>query len=184
MFMETDAKIGLIGVAGTKFKSTYPTSSWGQSSFLRKYRRGHIYYPGPVVNYIDFDESQNVLLMDDVVCIDGVFMFTNTDVYKVCKFDSKTFNNFHGYDLDFSLQVFFQGYRIVVDRSIEIIHFSSGNYNVHFTNANLLIQKKWASKLPVASKDLGWTRFQVIIVDLINNAFAFKETLCRKIKNI
>ena len=39
--MENDTSIGLIGVAGTKFKSTYP-SGWGQSPYLRRFNKGHI----------------------------------------------------------------------------------------------------------------------------------------------
>jgi len=50
--MEKDEKTGLIGVMGTKFKSTFPKFSWGNGYFLRKMYRGHIVLPdGKCKNY-------------------------------------------------------------------------------------------------------------------------------------
>lgn len=184
--MEEDKSIGLIGIAGTKFKSTYPTGSWGQSSFLRKFKRGHIFVSSinSIEEHIEFDDSKQPKLLEEVVCVDGVFMFTKKEVYKSCKYDDNTFSNFHGYDLDFSLQVFFQSYKVLIYRNIEIIHLSKGNYTPHFTLANRLIQKKWKSKLPVASRDLGLSNYQLRYYNIFNNLYSFKDTLLRKIRLI
>jgi hypothetical protein len=40
--MLSDKKIGLVGVMGTKFKSTYPKYSWGAGYFLRHMYKGHV----------------------------------------------------------------------------------------------------------------------------------------------
>lgn len=184
--MEADKSIGLIGIAGTKFKSTYPTGSWGQSSFLKKYKRGHIYVPSDksAEKHIEFDESKQPQTLEEVVCIDGVLMFTKKDIYKSCRYDDNTFTNFHGYDLDFSLQVHFQSHKVMILRDIELIHLSTGNYTSYFTLANRLIQKKWKAKLPVASRDLDLSDFELFYYNTVNNLISFKDTLIRKFKNL
>ncbi len=182
--MEKDSSIGLIGVAGTKFKSTYPTGSWGQSAILLKYKKGHIltYSDNHVEQHVEYDMSDNPKQSEEVVCIDGVFMFTRKDIYKSCRFDEITFSNFHGYDLDFSLQIHFNDYKVMVSRCIELIHSSNGNYSPEFTMANRLIQKKWKHKLPVASKDLRLNKMQLYFYNCINNIVSSKDTLIRKLK--
>lgn len=184
--MENDKKIGLIGVAGTKFKSTYPTASWGQSSFLKKFKRGHIFVfsDNKVEKHVEYDISKYPKEIEEVVCIDGIFMFTKKEVFQNCKYDELTFTNFHCYDLDFSLQVHFQSYKVVVDRSIDLIHLSKGNYNSHFTLANKLLQKKWKSKLPIASRDLGFNKYQLHYYNLINYIISLKDSLILKLKNL
>lgn len=182
--LEADSSIGLVGIAGTKFKSTYPTGSWGQSSFLRKYKRGHVfvYTDDLVEQHIEYDDSKEPKLFEEVVCVDGVFMFTKKEIYQSCRYDDTVFTNFHGYDLDFSLQVLFQSYKVIVYRGIELIHLSQGNYTPYFTLANRLIQKKWKQKLPVASKDLGLDNYRLFYNNTVNNLISFKDTLLRKIK--
>jgi GT2 family glycosyltransferase len=183
--MEADKSIGLIGIAGTKFKSTYPTGSWGQSSFLKKYKRGHIYVPSDnsFEHHIEFDESKRPKILEEAVCVDGVLMFTKKEIYKSCRYD-ETFTNFHGYDLDFSLQVHFQSYKVMIFRNIELIHLSTGNYTPYFTLANKLIQKKWKAELPVASRDLGLSNFVLYYYNTVNNLISFKDTVIRKFKNL
>lgn len=182
--MEADKSIGLIGIAGTKFKSTYPTGSWGQSSFLKKYKRGHIYVPSnnSIEHHIEFDESKQPKLLEEVVCIDGVLMFTKKDIYKSCRYDDRTFTNFHGYDLDFSLQVHTKSYKVMVFRNLELIHLSTGNYTPYFTLANRLIQKKWRVALPIASRDLRLSNFVLNYYNTVNNLILFKDTIVRKLK--
>jgi GT2 family glycosyltransferase len=89
-----------------------------------------------------------------VVCLDGAFLFTQKEVLQKCRFDEKLFTNYHGYDIDFSLQVFFADYRVVVDNALLLQHLSSGNLNNEFYKAQKLIQKKWKKKLPVGARDI------------------------------
>ena len=181
--LEQDAKIGLIGVAGSKFKSTYPLSGWGQGPSLSKYKRGHIYHQlgNEDKSYLNFDESSTFKEVEDVVCLDGVFLFSKKEVFKYCRFDDKMLTHFHGYDLDISLQVFFQSYRVLVDRGIELIHFSGGNYSTEYTIANKKIWKKWMLKFPVASKDLKLSCYQLYKIDVVNWFYSSRDSIKRKL---
>lgn len=183
--MESDLMIGLIGVAGIKFKSSYP-SGWGQSPALTRFRRGHIFQLIADRNeyvYFDFDENSSKKEIEDVVCIDGVFMFSKKEVLQKCRFDEKLLTSFHGYDIDFSLQVFFTGYRVVVDRMIVLYHASFGNYDKNNTIANRNIVKKWWSKLPVSTKDADLSLMRLYWYNFLNWRFFIVTALHKKIKN-
>ncbi|MFT3753407.1 MAG: glycosyltransferase [Paludibacter sp.] len=180
--MEKDKSIGLIGAAGTKFKSTYP-SGWGQSPYLSKFNRGHIFskLTGQSENYFNFDNNFPQNEIDDVVCVDGVLLFTKKEVLQVCKFDETMLTNFHGYDIDFSLQVYFNSYRVLVDRNLLLTHHSGGNYSKQYTLANRLIVKKWRSKLPVATNDTNLRFLDIKVLDLKNWFHFLFAALKRKI---
>ncbi len=180
--MSVDNSIGLIGVAGTKFKSTYP-SALGQSPLLRKlFLRGHIYHWE--TEYTDFDQGKEHKETEDVVCVDGVFLFTKRDVFQNCRFDEKLLTHFHGYDVDFSLQVFYQGFRVIVDRGILLDHHSDGDYSKQNTIANRKIGIKWLSKLPVATSDTNLSRFKLHCLDLLNWFYFLTMALKRKLRII
>jgi len=178
--MKNDPAIGLIGIAGTKFRSTYP-SAIGQGPGLRKFLRGNIYHWD---TYKDFDISNQQKELDDVVCIDGVFMFSKKEVFEYCRFDDKLLTHFHGYDIDFSLQVFFQSFRVVVDRSVLIAHYSNGNYVGQNTIANRKVGRKWLRKLPVATRDTHLSKIKIRYLDLINWIYFLRTAIERNIKNI
>jgi len=118
---------------------------------------------------------------EDVVCVDGVFLFTKREVFQTCRFDDKLLTHFHGYDIDFSLQVFFQSYRVIVDRGILLDHHSSGDYSKQNTKANRKIGKKWLSKLPVATSDLHLSYFRLHYLDFLNWLYFLKTAFKRKI---
>jgi len=183
--MKNNKQIGLIGLAGTKFKSTYPYSSWGQSSYLSVYKRGKIMTTNTNEEYVlqEYDCSTHKEALEEVVCLDGIFLFTKQEVFTICKFDDLTFKNFHGYDLDFSLQVHNSNkYKVFLTREIEVVHFSKGNYNKHFNVANKAIQNKWKSKLPTCSSDLNMSKFKIYYLNQINNVVSLANSLGAKVK--
>jgi len=177
--MKSDSSIGLIGVVGTKFKSSYP-SALGQSPLLwKEFMRGHIYHWDK--NYFDYDNTLEHKDIEDVVCVDGVFLFTQKLIFQQCRFDEKLLTHFHGYDIDFSLQVLFQSYRVVVDRCMVVDHHSDGNYSVQNSIANRKVAKKWFWKLPVVSKDLKMTWLKRHQIDAINWYYFLVTALNRKL---
>jgi len=177
--MEQDKTIGLVGVAGTKFKSTYP-SALGQSNIIRHlFMRGHIFHWE--TEYTEFDQSLQPKEIDDVVCVDGVFLFTKQEVFKYCRFDEELLTHFHGYDIDFSLQVFFNSFRVIVDRGILLDHHSNGDYSKQNTTANRKIGKKWLSKLPVVTSDVHLSRYKLHYLDVLNWLYFLSMALKRKL---
>lgn len=181
--MTNDKNVGLIGVAGTKFKSAYP-SAWGQSPHLSKYRCGHIVqrFKNDEEKYIDFNGRSEYKETEEVMCVDGVFLFTKKEIFKTCRFDNVMLTGFHGYDIDFSLQVHFQSYKVIVSRGVLLLHFSAGNYTRENTIANRKISFKWRKKLPAATVDTHLSTFGIMKSDIINWMYFLTTALKRILK--
>jgi len=181
--MTDDNKVGLIGVAGTKFKSSYP-SAWGQSPYLSQYRCGHIIqrFKNNEDKYIDFNGKKFFNDNEEVICVDGVFLFTKKEIFETCRFDDIMLTGFHGYDIDFSLQVHFQSYKVIVSRGVLLLHFSAGNYTSENTAANRKIALKWRKKLPAATVDTHLSTLAIIKPDIINWIYFLITALKRKLR--
>ena len=138
---EADESVGLIGIAGSLYKSDIP-SGWGcvDPKFL-------------VLNYrqknstSDFSHHSHAL-STEVVCIDGVFMFMQADLAKRINFNEDIIKGFHGYDLDLSMQVLLQQKKVIVTNAVCITHFSAGSPNVDWYNTHLALGKCYKNILP------------------------------------
>jgi len=179
--MQSDDKIGLVGVVGTKFKSSYPHSAWGTGPYIRHFYRGRIYIDDKETEY-EFDHYSQKKDIDDVVSVDGLFLFTKQEVFINCQFDEKLLTGFHGYDTDFCLQVYNQSYRTVISRELRLIHYSPGNYDRAYIIANRKIRKKWLSKLPAASRDLDFGFFQLSFYNSIIWLGYLRNMVARKLQ--
>jgi len=149
-----DMNIGLIGIAGSKYKSSVAIG-WIDLFTRGKLKQGINSYTEFRDDDYDHTTTQPKKEIEDVVCIDGVFMMTTRKVLLTCKFDEKILDGFHGYDIDFSLQCFFYGYRVIVDRNIYLFHCSIGLFEKDYKKYAWKISRKYFGKLPVATKDLN-----------------------------
>lgn len=145
-----DGTTGLIGLVGSKFKSYQPTS------YTNMIENGKYIVSGT-------NGSRDV---EDVVCVDGLFLMTRKSAWARCRFDEKLIRGFHGYDMDYSLQVLAAGFRVVVHRGIAFAHYSSGNRNAEWYNTNKAVSRKWRKLLPVISRDLEKGKRQLLSLEL------------------
>lgn len=118
----SNSSIGLIGIAGCKYKSSYFSGWFSNVKELDCANYTHQYQ----------DEVENVHLspqdddrLQDVVCIDGVFMCCKKEVWEAHRFDDGFLKGFHFYDIDFSLRVA-RKHQVAVTYDIELIHITSG----------------------------------------------------------
>jgi GT2 family glycosyltransferase len=182
--MQKNEDVGLIGVAGSKFKSSLHLGWY--VSILKEMSRGCIFQGqnSPESVFDDFDPNEIKQQIEDVVILDGVILFTEKSIFQKCLFDEKLLTGFHGYDTDFSLQVFFSGKRVVVDRAIKIFHFSLGHFGQEKAKAEWEISKKWFGYLPVSTPDLHLSGFQIFKKEFIAYLWYIFPTIKRKIKKI
>ncbi|WDF59096.1 glycosyltransferase [Flavobacterium sp. KACC 22758] len=147
---ENNLNIGLLGVAGTKYKSKFPSAFWHTREDLLSFNVIQ-HYPHKEPRHIKIGFSNSNL--ENVVAIDGVFMMLkkNTGI----QFNEEI-EGFHCYDMSISLDVLIKGYEIVVTDQILIEHFSSGKANVDFIKGIVEFHKLYKNKLPnwVDKKDL------------------------------
>lgn len=143
-----DKDTGLIGLAGGDTKGPLPTS-WSVSvvsneiNIIQHYKNAlkdpeHILKTG-LPNAVK----------RKVVALDGVLLATRKDVFQKFQFDEKTFKGFHGYDIDYSLQVGTQ-YNLCVVFDIVVRHYSEGNPDKSWMESAFLVSKKWKTRLPVS----------------------------------
>ncbi|WP_207493421.1 glycosyltransferase [Aridibaculum aurantiacum] len=143
-----DDNIGLLGVAGGIYKSRMASGWWQFESNSKDVRRMNIIQAGDHLLYNPHNE-----LRSEVVSIDGVFLATKKQVFDQYRFD-EALTGFHGYDLDYSMQVS-QEYKLAIVYDVLIDHQSTGNDNIKWMEAMLAVHKKWKSRLPatLASAD-------------------------------
>lgn len=151
-----DAHVGVIGVAGSTYKSLTP-SSWHcydidanealNYNIIQNYKHTQ-------KECVLESSNPNQVDLERVVCLDGVWLCCTRSAFNFYQFDEKLLSAFHGYDLDFCLGVG-QKYTAVVTFDILIEHFSEGNFNKVWLKEILKVHQKWSSKLPVNLIGLG-----------------------------
>jgi len=137
-----NTKIGLIGIAGTAYKSNFPSAFWHTKEEML-----HInliqHYKNKKASHFKLGFNNGNL--EKAVAIDGVFigLRKNTGV----KFNEEI-KGFHCYDLGISTDVLENGYEVAVTNQILIEHFSIGNANVDFVKGVINFHKLYQAKLP------------------------------------
>lgn len=122
----------------------------------------HPYNPLTCHNYIQKDRKYSYFfnsLNDDIdykacITVDGMCMFVPKTVWNLHHFDEQTLTGFHGYDLDFSLQVAMHHQNYICN-TIIIEHFSNGSYTTQWVNAIIALDAKWKDKLPLSVEDFS-----------------------------
>ncbi len=139
---ETDISTGVIGIAGGRYKSISP-SIW-LSGVVELDRINIIQHSKSKKNeYVNYLPNK----FEEVVCLDGVFLFTKKSIWAENKFDELTFTNFHCYDLDFSFQVGLTK-TVLVTNTVLLEHFSMGSYDKSWIDETIIFHDKWKDLLP------------------------------------
>lgn len=143
--------IGLIGVAGAKLKTQFPSAWWdveNEEDNVINIIQHHKEKESEIHNY-GFNGNKN----QKVVVIDGVFMAMRKDERIV--FNTEL-TGFHTYDLNISIEYKKYNYDIVVTNEILIEHFSSG-----------IINKDWV----ISSYDMHKIYSNILPLGVVNNYF-------------
>lgn len=126
---------GIIGLAGSAYVPSAP-SSW---TVAKKYNFVNILQGNKDnADYIIIKSTQT--LRTKVFAVDGVFLAISKQHYNKILFD-ENLAGFHGYDLDFSLRVA-DKYDNYIVSNILIQHFSAGNLDKVWLDANIRIKEK------------------------------------------
>ena len=173
---ENDKNLGMIGVVGGDYYPKMPApwwsneevnthyvnliQHWRQSVSERNYRK--------LINEKttrDYNNPNN-LISQQVVAVDGLWFCITKEVSTKVKFDEETFDGFHFYDADISMQVQDSGYKINVIFDVLIEHFSPGSLSKGWFISAQIFSEKWRKKLPVGVENLS-----------VNNVFEIKTLL-------
>lgn len=146
----SDESIGVVGVIGSHFLPRAPMY-WWSSPFISQYSVNN---DKGVVQLNDNREFFHGAIAD-VVTVDGVCFFVPRSLFDSIRFDDRTFQGFHLYDMDICMQVQALGKRVCVTDVLTIEHFwSEGSFKdqkyMAELNRNLeLFYHKWEKDLPM-----------------------------------
>ena len=149
---EQCTRLGLIGLAGSKYKSAVPLG-WDSASPRSNYLniiQGYKYIDkDPVHEYYNPENFE----ITEVACVDGVWFCCPKHVAQQFPFDDQRLTGFHGYDIDFSLAVG-QDYKVAVTFKVLLAHFSEGQYSSKWFRDIYYVHRKWRHLLPINLSEL------------------------------
>jgi hypothetical protein len=140
-----DPEVGVIGVAGSKYKSRMYSGWYTGVAGLDSYYITHRTNGEDHTMVQPKDEGETA---HEVVCIDGVLMACRKSIWEKVKFDEQLLKGFHFYDIDFSLRsaVFC---KVVVTTAIHLVHITTGgDYGDRWIDAAILYHQKYRHALP------------------------------------
>src|SRR5687767_6375210 len=140
---------GIIGVAGCKYKSAF-LSGWYSgipeldcANIIHRYPAGdeHLYL-NPVPGSV----------LEEVACVDGVFICCRKALGEKLLFDEKNLTGFHFYDIDFSIRAS-KLCRLVVCFEILLVHITrGGDFGNSWIETSLQYHARQKGILPVSVK--------------------------------
>ncbi len=142
-----DPSVGLIGVAGGTVKTRAPAMWYTPLSAYNRYNLRQHHRDGRVDHDYGNPGQERI---SDVVTVDGLWFCCRKAVWSETGFDGKTFPGFHGYDADFSMQVFQKGYRVCVIYDVLVEHLSPGTTGKAWALSAARFAGKWKHHLPAS----------------------------------
>jgi GT2 family glycosyltransferase len=137
-------KLGAVGVAGSPYYAILPGAWWSGGYICQSvYGEQELAYQS---------KQDNAL---PVVVLDGLWFCVRKSLFSMIRFDDTTFSGFHYYDMDISLQIQQNGYKLLNVYDISIQH-SSGKLDTIWLNNALILQTKWENNLPIFSEKLPY----------------------------
>lgn len=140
-----DPTIGVLGVTGGCYQVATPAAWWGcglalcRENVLNLFPDGH--------TEMDLRNPEN-LSLTDVAVVDGLWMCSRREVWQKNQFDSRTFSEFHFYDVDYCSEIYLRGLRVSVTFEVLIEHRSRGSINTAWIRNALKYEQKRHLQLP------------------------------------
>jgi len=150
------AEIGVVGVAGGGYKSLTP-SGW----YCLEYKSVDRYFQNLLQGF-KLDDKDEILAyhnphdqkISEVICVDGLWFCARKEILDEKPFDEDLLKGFHGYDIDFCLNIYGK-HKIVVVYDVLMKHASEGNFNSSWLNEILKVHRKWTKSLPLTISDIS-----------------------------
>lgn len=162
-YFAADKRLGLVGIAGGKYKSRTVSGWWTGLSASdccnvlfpdANDRTGRVYTnPDPSVT------------LQEVVTLDGVFLCARKEAWNKTPFDEDIITGFHFYDISFSFAVS-ANYKVAVTYEIDILHLKRfGDHDDEWLGYAFNWHNRHAPELPrtVAASAQNFSRQEAIV---------------------
>ncbi len=138
--------VGLIGVVGSHFMPTIPSAWWDNELLFGRLLQGSIKDGEYIVE--DINHLNRIGSTPAVAVVDGMWLCFPRQIFNVIDWDESLFDNFHGYDIDISFQVWDKGFDVHVIEGIKIEHKSLGVVKDDYYDTIKSVYKKWSGIFP------------------------------------
>jgi GT2 family glycosyltransferase len=135
--------VGLIGIAGSTVKTLAPSAWWDCDENDKEINITHRLPCGSTEEIRNYTDKFS---LNKVASIDGVFMCYRKSVGVSFNENMK---GFHGYDLQFSIEIIQKGFKVVVTKQIDIVHFSEADLNANWYDNMFYISQYYHKILPI-----------------------------------
>jgi GT2 family glycosyltransferase len=164
-----DASVGVIGVAGSAYKSVIPS---GWYTGLKEMDYYNILHDNKGIVKKIRDEHDDHVITAQVKVLDGVFLACRKSLWQEIPFNEQLLQGFHFYDIDFSLRASLH-FKNIVLRNLNMIHYTvGGDFGEPWVQTAFLFHKHYHNLL--AGKDDSSSFYNDTIVfrswlDLLKN---------------
>jgi hypothetical protein len=93
--------------------------------------------------------------IDGIVALEGVFIVARRDAALAVGWDAETFDDWHGYDTDFSFRAHLAGWRVGVVLDLPMIHYSRGTRGPGYERSKARFAAKHAGALATGSSGIN-----------------------------
>jgi glycosyltransferase involved in cell wall biosynthesis len=145
-----DPGTGILGVGGSickcRMASAWPQPVEGSTAYSRlnvkqQYKHSQRENAHDYIN--PFNEKKS-----HVITLDGVLLITKKETWQSHPFDEKLLKGFHGYDLDFSMNIGRKKNNYVI-YDVLLVHKSEGVNDMNWFKGIFLVYNKWKKMLPI-----------------------------------
>lgn len=149
---DSHPELGLLGVAGSHFLSSYPIY-WSSYPIISEHNLHNDL--GKIIECFHDDYFPAGSPLSEVVAVDGLCFFVSKELFPRIWFDEATYGGFHAYDMDICMQVLAQDKKVMVCRDILIEHAWSESVakkkaGMEMLDVNMrLFVSKWHEMLPI-----------------------------------
>lgn len=140
-----DPEIGLVGLAGSRYKSRAISGWYTGVPSLNAYRIDHL-TDGRTIGLRHPEAWPTPELQ--TVTVDGVFMACRKSLWKEVRFDEVLCPGFHFYDIDFSLRASRLSKVVVTERIALLHHTRGGDFGDGWMDAALGFHARYRNALP------------------------------------
>lgn len=177
----SEKKTGLIGIAGGDTRSIVPSSWYVPAKSNNIHVVQHYRYRNAQPEHIAiFGDPNNRPYR--VAALDGVFLCTTKEIFSLYQFDPVCCPGFHGYDIDYSLQVS-TTHDLLAVPDILIHHYSEGKPDRKWLASAIAVSEKWRKRLPVSVhpltrrefRDHHWKTMQIFLQRLVTLEYTALE---------
>ena len=129
----------VVGVVGA---SRLVDGDWGHAGAPHVHGQ-IIHRPRPDSGNIYLAAGMQSPLIENICALDGDFTASRRCVWEAVRFDEKSFDGFHLYDIDFTWRAHLAGFRLAVALDLLLIHFSAGRYDVQWQRFHVRFLQKF-----------------------------------------